>query len=300
MRTPQPGERRRWLVGGLAVVVFVAVAAWFVRSVVIQDRARPVDTAEALDEFRATQTTTPPTAVVADTEPVAPATTGPGVTPSSSPSTPAPPTTVTPVLPLVEPGIYRYRTTGSERIDALGGTSHDYPPETTITVTTEGCGVRLTWDALRERREEWRLCATPKGIVLQADGVQYHEFYGRGEQEQLRCDLTVLLVPAGTPPAGPVEQSCLLADDPWLPVWEVLGPETRTVDGADVEVRHVRTTIIDEDEYWEDLLTDWYLAPNGLPVEVVSVKSSRSPSIVGPVVYDEEFRLELVSLEPLR
>jgi hypothetical protein len=216
----------------------------------------------------------------------------------------APTTTQQAPLPgtvaLPAPGVYRYRTVGSERIDALGGTSHAYPAETTITVVADGCGVRLRWEALRERYEEWQLCASAAGIELQPDAVQYHEFFGRTGREELTCDRAVVVVPlVGTSPA-PADLTCRLADDPWAPRWEVLESSTRRVDGVEIEIRHVRMTIDDTDAFWEDQVLDWYLAANGLPVEVTVTKSSRSPSIVGPVVYDEEYRLELISLAPLR
>jgi hypothetical protein len=57
--------------------------------------------------------------------------------------------------------------------------------------------------------------------------------------------------------------------------------------------------IEDDDEYWEYLVLDWYLAPNGLPVEVTQTKSSRSDTFVGPVEYVEEYHLVLTSMDPL-
>jgi hypothetical protein len=301
--------RRRWPAIVFAVAALLVAVAWTVRRVVIRDQARAVPVDEAVDEFRATPTT--PTT----TSTTSPAATSPSTSRAPSDTTAAPVMPATSVVPstseptvdtlgLVEPGVYRYRTTGGEQIDALGGTSHEYPAETTITVVTEGCGVRLRWDALRERREEWSLCVTADGIELQPDAVQFHEFYGQGEAEQLTCDRPVLLVPADGSPRDGVTLDCTLAEDRWAPRWEVLERSTRQVDGEPMAVRHVRMTIDDTDEYWEDQVADWYLAAEGasagLPVEVSVVKSSRSPSIVGPVDYEEQYGLELVSLEPLR
>ena len=116
----------------------------------------------------------------------------------------------------------------------------------------------------------------------------------------MACDRTVVLVPVGEPHDAPVRQSCTLGDDPWQPVWEVLEPSTRIVGDAELPVRHVRMTVDDDDEFWERLVADWYLAADGLPVEVTITKESRSPTVVGGVVYEEEYQLELVSAEPLR
>ncbi len=216
-------------------------------------------------------------------------------------STPAASTTLTPPAApiLVAPGVYVYRTTGFEHIDALSGVTHDYPAETAITVTTDGCGVLLRWDALAERREEWRLCSTPAGIELQPQALQYHEFFGQQTPEDVACDTSVLLVPVSGEPSEAVAQTCTLDTDPWLPTWEVLEAGSRTVDGVTIDVRHVRMMIDDHDHFFEHYVADWQLAPSGLPVELTVAKSSRSSSAVGDVVYDEEVSLELTSLDPL-
>ena len=274
------------------MILVLLIGFVIVRSVVLRDQARPIPADEALDVFHAQTTTTvaEPASTVAS-----PATTTTVADVTTTTSAAALPT-------LPAPGIYRYLTTGTESIDALGGTSHDYPAETTITVIGNGCGVRLRWDALRERHDEWSLCATADGVALQPDGVQYHEFFSQPDDEALRCDRTVVLVPttAAAEPADPTEQSCMLAEDPWLPRWEVLERATRTVDGTDVAVRHVRMTIDDNDNYPEHTTIDWYLTDSGLPVEVQATKTSSSPSPIGAVGYTEQYHLELVSTAPLQ
>jgi hypothetical protein len=256
------------------VVVVAVVAAGAVIAVLLwpSDRTRVVRVDQAVDDFRAS--TIPDTVVASD--PVAAAPT------------------------LAEPGVYRYATSGWEDIDALNGARHDYPAETTITVTAEGCGIRLRWDALRERRDEWRLCVTERGIELQPDAIQYHEFFRQPELEHLDCDRSVVLVPSADPPAGPVVQSCLLEDDPWVATWTVVGRSTRTVDGGAVQVWQVRMVVDDDDEFWERTTTDWFLDDRGLPVAVTSSKESNSPSPIGDVRYRESYELSAESLTPLR
>ena len=48
-----------------------------------------------------------------------------------------------------------------------------------------------------------------------------------------------------------------------------IGANDPMVEGTEIEVQHVRMTVDDNDEYWEHTIVDWYLAPTGLPVEVV-------------------------------
>lgn len=284
---------------GAAIVIPAAIA---VGVLVPRDHANEIEVDEVVERFRAS--TVPDT-----TEPVPPET-GSEVadttlsTPVQSSETPPPETGSTIPAPqpvaLVEPGVYVYDTVGFESIDALSGVTHEYPTETAITVTGAGCGVLLRWDALEERREEWRLCATPDGVVLQPESLQYHEFFDQETPETVLCDVPVLAVPVSGDSFEPVARTCTIEDRPWLPVWEVLEMGVREVDGEPIDVRHVRMTIDDNDDHFEHYVADWWLAPNGLPVELDVVKRSKSPSVVGDVVYDEIIQLQLVSAEPLR
>jgi hypothetical protein len=79
----------------------------------------------------------------------------------------------------------------------------------------------------------------------------------------------------------------------------VLERGQRSINGESVDVGHIKMTIDDDDEYWEHTVVDWYLADDGLPVEVTATKESRSPSPIGAVVYRETYRLALASTTPL-
>ena len=322
-----PGIRgRTWrtaLVGVLVVLVAgVLIALW----VWPHNRSRVVLLDEAVRNYRASTvptdteptgpteptTTTPPSSSTVSTSPSAVDDTIRADTPTANTTTDTseqPATTSVTSLPTLTPtGVYRYATEGWEDIDALNGARHDYPAETTITITAEGCGVRLRWDALRERRDEWWLCPTELGIELQPDAIQYHEFFQQPDLEHLDCDRGVIVVAARDPadepsqelPAEPVVQSCHLDDDPWVATWTVLGRTTRPVAGDDVAVWHVRMTVDDDDEFWEHTTIDWFFDDHGLPVAMTSDKESNSPSPIGDVRYREHYELSAVSLTPLR
>lgn len=293
-------RRRRWLLGVAAALVVLVATAVVIRYTVFRDRARVVAVDDALDRFREEVSSTADPTVAPTT--LTPVTSSPVTSTQpddTQPDDTQPDDSGPPALP--EPGVYRYLTTGEESVDILGGARHEYPAETTITVLPDGCGVLLRWDALVERREEWRLCATVAGVELQPLGFKYQEFFSQPKPEDIVCDTTALLVPAD-PELRPVtELDCLLGDDPWFPVWEVLGLEEQEVEGAPVPVARVRMTVDDpESEHWEVTSIDWWLAPSGLPVRAEAAKRSRSPSPIGGVVYEETFTLSLVSLTPLR
>jgi hypothetical protein len=263
------------VLGALAGGAVVVTRLWF------NDTARMVDADEAVERFRE-QTTAPPTVPASAARTTAP------IEPIELATTP-------------EPGVYRYVTTGRETIDSLGGTEHQYPAETTLTVTPDGCGVLMRWDLLKERYEEFRLCVTEEGIELQPTGAAYHEFFGVGQRQDIVCDREVLLVPADGEPREVVPLACRLQDQLWLPEWEVLECTALTVEGQSVDVTHVRMRIADEDQYWERTVVEWWLDDHGLPVRMTTTKESKSPSdLVGDVVYTETYTADLVTLEPLR
>lgn len=260
-------------------IAALAGAAFVVRQLWLNDSARVVGSDQAVERFRSQSTV------------VTEASTTSLLLASSEPTVAAVP----------EPGVYRYATDGSEQIDVLGGAIHPYPIETTVTVSVDGCGVLLRWDLLVERREEWRLCAASDGIVLQTTGAFYHEFFAHGSLEEMRCNQSVLLVPLDGRPRPPVQQRCTLNDREWLPVWEVLDRDTRVVDGKDTTVTHVRMTVTDDDDHFEHVVADYWLDARGLPVSMTAVKESKSTSgLVGDVVYDEHYVVNLASATPLR
>jgi len=288
--TRDPRRRRRlfwwWFLG----VSFVLIAALlFVRLVIINDEATPLTTDEALRRYRAS--------TVADTVAATVLATVLATTTTT--------TTITAELQtLPTTGVYRYTTVGRESIDALQGTEHIYPDQTTITFATAGCGVEMRWDALVERHDQWNLCVTEEGIELQPAGGAYHIFFGQEKVEPIVCDRAVVLIPSDlTDQAAttePVPLTCTIGGEPWLPVWQVLGREQRTVEGVEVEVQHVRMTVVDEDEFHEHITLDWYLNDHGLLIAATLAKVTLADTVLGGVTYKESYSLALLSLSPLK
>lgn len=290
------GRRARWIVVGVGVAIALLVGTGLLaRYVMLDDSTTVIGTADALESFREQNTAVPGTQ-----PPVGTTTTRPTVDDQAALGAETTTTVPRPPVPLAAPGVYEFSTSGFERIDALGGTRHDYPDTTTMTVVADGCGVSVRWDALNERWDRWGLCSSAEGISVASDGAQFHEFYGRSEREKLRCDRSVLVVPVDDEPRPAVEQACTLASDEYLPTWRVMGTETRDVGGEMIEVQRVRQRVDDDDEHWERITVDWYLTDGGLPVEVVGTRESLSSTFVGEVHYEERFRLLLRSLTPLR
>jgi len=265
-------------------VVVVVGAFLVVREVAYRDRSRRVTTEDALSRFR-DEAGSSTTTSVAESAPRA------AVGPSASVDAPA--TDLPPV------GVYRYRTSGQESVNVLGGAHHAYPAETTITVTPDSCGVRLRWDALKERRDEWRLCVTPAGLT-EAWSLQYHEFFKQPDPEDLVCPATTLLLPREPRAGATWSASCTLAKDPEPQQFTVVGVESIRVGDTLVPTVHVRQAVQKNVALFEHTVNDWWLRADGLPVRGVETKISKSPSPIGAVTYREQYRIDLESTAPLR
>ena len=198
------------------MVVVLIGALLFVRFVLFNDEATQLTTAEALERYRSS---TVAERVLATTTSVA---------------------AEIQTLPLT--GVYRYATEGRESIDALEGTEHVYPDETTITYATVGCGVEMRWDALVERHDEWNLCVTDAGIELQSNAHAYHVFFGQEEIEPILCDRTVLLIPSASTDQAATEA---VTGDPWISVTSAkpAAINCSRARSVDVSFRSVATSI---------------------------------------------------------
>lgn len=268
-----------------AVLAVLVVAFVVVRAVILDDSATRVDADSALENYRASTTGDPSSSETSEPPEVSAVDTT--VAPSATPSLP-------------ELGVYAYATYGTESVDALGGASHAYPAETYLTVTDSGCGVRLRWDLLEERRDEWDLCADERGVWLQPDTVDWHAFFGQGELVTTDCAEPALLVPLPAPgatPLAPTQMTCTRRDGPWDHQWQVLGTESREVGGSTVLTVHARLSI---EVATETTLIDWWMTAEGLPVLMTSTKKSSSETVAGTIVYQETYSAELVALDPMR
>lgn len=260
------------------LLVALATSALIAKRLWVHDTIRVVDASAALDAYRHSSTSAATTAT-ADTTAKA----------------------VTRLQFTPEVGVYRYATSGSEHIDVLGGATHRYPKITTLTVTAAGCGARLRWDILKERREEWQLCPSRSGIEYGANGVQLHTFFGHGDLESFVCDRAVVIAPSDLAPAASVPQTCSLMGAAWQPSWELVGPERMLVGTTEVAVMHVRVTVANNSAYFEHTVIDWWVDDHGLPLRMSCTKSSKSNSgLVGDVLYTEQYTATLQSLKPLR
>jgi hypothetical protein len=267
------GRRRRWWWIAAGTVVVVAVGAFvLVRFVFLHDTTTAVDTGDVLARYRASSTVA----------------TGTSTAPAA--------------LALPAPGVYQYATTGSEHVDALGGTTHDYPATTTITVTTSACGVQTRWDALQERWNSRQLCLGNGGIVSGAY-TDFHRFYGQDDRSDWTCAPPYVLLPAAPAVGASWTGTCTdgqgAAESTTI---SVMGLEDVAVAGQNVAAVHTRRV---EDDVVKDgtahTTTDqWFDVHTGLLLREAATSSSSTSTFVGDVHFQEQYELKITALDPQR
>jgi hypothetical protein len=261
-------SRWRWrvLIGGAVAAVAVAGGVGYL---LLRDTTTPVDVDDAVDRFREGGES------------------GSGSSILDGAGGELPPA-----------GVYVYATDGQDSIDLLGGSTHTYPAETTLTITHTACGIRQRWQPLEERWDDEEVCASDAGRERRTLDA-HHEFFGITDDQAFRCEAGYLLLPADPEPGATWPTNCRSGDTVLTGTGEVVGVETREIDGVEVETVHVR---VEEESSGANVGPSrddyWLRTVDGLLIERVSTVATRSDSTVGAAAYSERFTLRLTSLTP--
>ncbi len=267
------GRRWPWLLGaGLVIVAVVAVLVY--RR--YHDDVRPVTIDQAIDDYDQS-TAAPATAATVASE------------------APAPSSTSLATIELPTPGVYRYAATGHEGVDALGGVQHDYPAETAVVVTPEGCGVRVSWTPFEERTEGWDVCLRDGGIAI-VGYTSTHEFFGTPDVKHLSCPDAWLLAPATEVDATSTCNGDGLTEQRTT---TVIGPTTVMIDGVEVDAIDLTVAVVTSGSTNGSTTRHLVLhARTGIPLQWTDTVGNTTSTAIGDVHYTETFTLTATSLTP--
>ncbi|MEY2422072.1 MAG: hypothetical protein QOI95_2139 [Acidimicrobiaceae bacterium] len=296
----------RWGVG-ILVILLLALNAFAFKEV--SNRADPVTVDTAIARYRATAQvaadSTPSTtaagatpAVAADADAQAPgqARTSAGQQQATETAGPAGEVGVG-RGPTPAPGVYVFDTIGFERVSALGGAQHDYPKQTTMTVTKSECGVDARWTPLEQRFERWTMCMTGTANEM-AKFTTHHEFFGKTEERTFDCRDTYIRPPSDAP-GTTANGGCTNGNDVAVTSTTVIGPETVLVQGSPVDTvrMHFDHQLSGSSNGYQrgDV---WVRLSDGMLVRFISEIDADANSVIGPTHFHEEINLSLAELEP--
>ena len=204
-------------------------------------------------------------------------------------------------LPYLLPpeGVYTYRTTGGEQI-SLGNAHHDYPPETTATLThLGGCRWQIRNDVIKEH-EDLRTYCSQTGDLFQDQQARWVTFYGKREGE----DITFAppqLVSAVTDKLGATSSSVGRDSqgDSATGTRTYLGRVPITVGSAVVQTVHVKVAGTMSGQSSGHFVDELWLDPaTGMTIKWVRSVDSISNAFGASVHYTENASFLLESLVP--
>ncbi|MGI9023438.1 MAG: hypothetical protein ACR2HV_09455 [Acidimicrobiales bacterium] len=198
-----------------------------------------------------------------------------------------------PGLPM--PGVYRYRTTGGERI-SLFDYEREYSPVTVRIVTRYGCGVREEQWFLAQHLEYYDRC----GPSLPSYGTDIAYWWTHGTQA-FQCD-PGSFDGSDLAPGGVSRWECRDEDTLAGQTVEYIGDESVEVDGRTVPARHTRwTTVFSGATVGGAVVDDWFDPATGLVLREERHIGLRVGSpLVGRLTYADNSTYDLLSTTPDR
>jgi hypothetical protein len=193
---------------------------------------------------------------------------------------------------LPQVGVYRYSTTGSETINSIVSASHDYPAESTITITRSGCGVKMEWAPLRERSEHLEVCRIDGRLVLANYGGA-HEFFGLRNEHSVTCPSQTWLIPG----AEDVDNSKVVCEGTDLVHDRSTTSVTATevvLDGRKIDGFVVETEFVAEGTFNGTTIRTMTFDEDGMLLSWSDVVDGFSKTPIGDADYIEDFSLTLL------
>jgi hypothetical protein len=184
-------------------------------------------------------------------------------------------------------GVYRYRTTGYERIDRYG-VERRYPAETVRVVTWRGgCRWRETVPVFTQHVETYDFCATGADAEDFAYATRLTYFLVPGVQ-RFACAPTGRRLLTGADPGASRSWRCVQGASASVNTTVLVGRETVSTPAGPVPTRHLRLLTALSGQSEGGAVRDLWLDPGGLVVKEERQVGLRVRSgFVGLLTYEE-------------
>jgi hypothetical protein len=184
-------------------------------------------------------------------------------------------------------GVYRYRTSGYERVDRFG-VERAYPAETTRVISWRGgCRWRETVPIFTQHVETYDFCATGDDADDFAYSTRLTYFLVPGTQ-RFACAPVGRRLLAGRPPGSARSWRCVEGTSVSANTTVYIGPETVRTPAGPVATRHLRLLTALSGRSSGGAVRDLWLDADGLVVkEERQVSLKVGSGFVGLLTYDE-------------
>ncbi len=200
-----------------------------------------------------------------------------------------------------EPGVYIYTGSGTESVDVLGGSRHEFPEETSVVVELDpedDCHWTANVVYVKQHIEEREYC-THDGVMIDRGFTRKIEFFNQLQEttftcgddaERLRTDAQEGDTWSWTCESGTETKSEYTATS--------LGTETLTVGGEQVETWRSRVVSKQTGETVGTDTSEFWLAETGLVVKFTARLKVKTSSVLGETTFQENLSYALTSMVP--
>jgi hypothetical protein len=201
---------------------------------------------------------------------------------------------------LPPPGVYRYRTSGGEKL-SIGNISRTFPTATDMIVTDTRCST-MKWEPFEQHVEGLVECPLKDGALSITSAPSYEEIAGTQTTSVIYCPAGTYLVPPDPTTGERWHTTCHSTGQTVVFSGQVIGSSSVAVGGRRVPALHTRLTLTFSGSQSGTNPNDyWISVQNGLILrqrETVDVEQKAGP--LGSVRYTEEMTIALSSLTPFR
>jgi hypothetical protein len=167
-----------------------------------------------------------------------------------------------------------------------------------MTVTVAGSCATTRWDALGQRWEEYGVCLQGRAQHAQHYAI-YHNFFLKSDFRDYVCPAEALFLPAERSPGTTWTSRCVAGDATSTFRGRIVGNESLTVGGYEVDVIHLRLdTELGGSTAGTRHAEAWLVPDTGLTVKLVVDVATDADSALGRVHYTEHYETLLTSLSP--
>ena len=283
----------------------------------IRQAPEPVTVDAAVEQFRATRgesgasadgapldavTTAPPAAGGPDAAPP------PGASGAAPPGASGAPPAQAPGAPAARPpvtsgprgaeGVYPHATEGFEQTDAVGGSRHDYPRESSVVVRHTDCGLVTRWQPLKERWDEASFCSVGSSLEIRTLTI-YHEFFQKGQQDNYRCPPGSIVFDRNEPVGAAWMWHCDSETTSVDTQTRVVAIEPVVIEGRKIDAVRMRyESRLTGATEGAQLQERWINPENGMVLRLRSEVAAKTESPFGRVSYEEKYLIETKTLTP--
>jgi hypothetical protein len=201
---------------------------------------------------------------------------------------------------LPEPGIYRYRSSGSEHL-SMGDISRTFPSSSDM-IVTEGKCATVQWEPLVQHTEGLVMCRQGDGALDIESTSSYEQIAGTQTSSVITCPSDTYLVPPRAFLGERWSSTCRSKGERIVFDGRVLGTPTVDVAGQPVATVHTHLTLafsgaedgINPNDYWVSVKDGLILRQR----ETVAITQQAGP--LGAVRYTEQMAIALSAAQPTR